>query len=90
MTRPGSTYDYARDGARLDKQWEIVKAYVLTRDWTTLGEISKATGYPEASVSARLRELRQRGYIVERRYVRRGLHEYRVFSAEPTQIAMFA
>jgi uncharacterized membrane protein len=50
-------------------------------DWWTLAELARATGYPEASISARLRDLRKPkfgGYTVERQYVERGLFRYRV------------
>jgi len=35
--------------------------------WLTLAEISKLTGYSDFNIKARLRELRQAGYTVERR-----------------------
>jgi len=49
--------------------------------WRTLGELSALTGDPEASISARLRDLRKPrfgGLTVERKYIRRGLFAYRV------------
>jgi len=77
----GATYDPERDRDRLTAQ--IRRVYTLMRDgqWRTLSEISQATGDPEASVSARLRDLRKPkwgGYLVERHYVTRGLWQYRV------------
>lgn len=88
FTARGDTFIPERDSERLSSQYEVVKAYVLGRDWTTLGQISKATGYPEASVSARLRDLRGRGYLVEREFVTRGLHRYKV-SVINKQLEMF-
>jgi hypothetical protein len=72
------------DVPRLAAQTQRV--YDLMRDgrWRTLGEIENATGDPQASVSARLRDFRKpsRGsHVVERRRrgePARGLFEYRV------------
>jgi hypothetical protein len=57
---------------------------MIDGQWRTLAEISAVIRCPEASVSARLRDLRKNkfgGYLVERRRrgaERRGLFEYRV------------
>jgi hypothetical protein len=78
----GETFDKSRDGARLSKQLDAVRTFMLLNEnWTTLEEISLAVGAPQASVSARLRDLRTvrcGSHIVERRYVSKGLHEYRL------------
>ena len=69
------------DGDRLGRQLVTVRDLMTDGQWRTLREISDATKAPEASVSARLRELRGLGSKVERRRrgdPRRGLHEYRV------------
>lgn len=82
--RHGETYDQARDGKRLDGQMADVFALMRDGQWRTLGEISGATGHPEASVSARLRDLRRLefgGFTVDREFVRRGLWRYRLGSA---------
>jgi hypothetical protein len=76
----GETFEPARDGARLNRQLDAVRKLMSDGKWRTLEQISEATGAPQASVSARLRDSRTvRGgsFIVERRYVSRGLHEYR-------------
>jgi hypothetical protein len=81
MNFQGETFDAARDGKRLSHQLEDVRRFMLLSDWVTLSEISEATGAPEASCSARLRDLRTpRGgsFIISRRYVSKGLHEYRL------------
>ena len=87
MTTPtlfdGITICDERDNGRLDAQLQGVKRFMLLYPgrWWTLHEIHKFTGYPEASVSARLRDLRKAkfgGYSVERRYVERGVWAYRV------------
>ena len=74
----GETINRERDRSRLAPQMQRVHDFVLGAGWTTLGAISEATGDPEASVSARLRDLRDMGFRVEREFVARGLHRYRV------------
>jgi len=58
-----------------------VRSLMLDGQWRSLIEIAAATESPQASVSARLRDLRKAkfgGYTVERRVLARGLFEYRV------------
>jgi hypothetical protein len=53
--------------------------------WRRLTAIAIAAQAPEASVSARLRDLRKErfgSHTVERRYVAQGLWEYRVLPKE--------
>lgn len=79
--RAGITFDRARDGKRLNAQSADVFALMRDGQWRTLREISDLTGHPEASVSARLRDLRKPelgGFTVDREFVRRGLWRYRV------------
>lgn len=69
------------DLPRLELQVARVAALMADGQWRTLAQISKATGDPESSVSARLRGLRQVGNRVERKRANgptRGLHAYRV------------
>lgn len=74
----GETFSPIRDGRRLQDQCQRVHDFVVGRGWVTLGEISKATGDPEASISARLRDLRNMGFEVEAEHLRRGLWRYRI------------
>ena len=77
----GATYDGPRDEARLAAQMGKVRAVMADGAWRTLAEIAEAVGSPEASVSARLRDLRKPafgGHTVERQYVERALFRYRV------------
>jgi biotin operon repressor len=74
----GSTYSPSRDFDRLSRQAQRVAQFMERGNWVTLSEIAQATGDPEASVSARLRDLRRLGFTVEREYVERGLHRYRL------------
>ena len=77
----GKTFDRARDGGRLQAQFKRVRDLMLDGQWRTLEQLSEATGDPQASVSARLRDLRKPkfgAHTVLRRYVRKGLWEYRL------------
>jgi len=84
----GETYDPAQDKLRLATQLDRVRELMRDGKWRTLAEISAAVSVPgapspEASTSARLRDLRKPkfgAYTVERRRVARarGLWEYRM------------
>jgi hypothetical protein len=77
----GVTFSPAHDTARLNDQLKRVMRLMLGGGWHTLREISDATGDPESSVSARLRDLRKQrfgGWTVERRRRTQGTHEYQV------------
>jgi hypothetical protein len=95
----GDTYEPGLDRSRLTGQ--LLRVYRVMRggQWLTLREISEATSEEgaldsEASVSARLRDLRKArfgSHLVDRRRRgegRRGLHEYRVPRPhEPRRVA---
>lgn len=81
----GATYNDTLDRHRLSGQWLGVWQIMRRGEWLTLAEVSAFTGYPEASISARLRDFRKErfgGHHVSRR--RRslgsgdGLFEYRL------------
>lgn len=79
--RDGATYQHQRDGKRLAAQHHRVLAAMRDNGWWTLSELHRATGDPEASISARLRDLRKPrfgGHVIEREYVERGLFRYRL------------
>jgi hypothetical protein len=83
--RDGATYDHARDGERLHCQHDRVFALMKDGAWRSLAAIASHTGDPPASVSARLRDFRKPRFTnlygqtdLERRYVCRGLFEYRL------------
>lgn len=81
LTRDGATYSHIRDGSRLAAQHHRVLARLRDGEWWTLRRLSQATGDPEASISARLRDLRKArfgSHIIERQYVERGLWRYRL------------
>ena len=85
-TFQGSTYDPAKDKTRLNKQYTAVWSLMQDGLYRTLADISEATGFPEASVSARLRDFRKQAngaHKVERRLISRGLHQYRVLTTTP-------
>lgn len=73
----GETIVPERDEARLGRQYVAVRDIMADGEWHTLGEIAFLANAPEASASARLRDMRRDGWEVEREYVRDGLHKYR-------------
>lgn len=80
-TRHGVTYNHARDSRRLTKQAQDVYAILRDGCYHTLREISLATGHPEASVSARIRECRdpkRGGFTIDKECLGRGLWRYRL------------
>lgn len=80
----GDTYDRPRDRDRLFAQLGRVRVVFSDHAWHTLAEVSALTGDPQASISARIRDLRKAKFgaaIVERRYIDRGLWEYRLVPA---------
>ena len=79
----GETYSPVVDGVRLKGQLGDVFSLMKDREWRTLHEISNLTGHPEASISARLRDIRkENGFknytMAARRKENGGTWEYRV------------
>ena len=77
----GITINEERDNGRLLRQLDAIRSHAHSGSWFTLADLARMTGFPEASVSARLRDLRKAkfgGFNVERKYVSRGLWAYRV------------
>ena len=87
----GKTFEPAKDAKRLGKQLQAVRDVLLRRSrwdaWTTLHGIQSDVWFmrgisaSEASISARIRDLRKPkfgGYTVERRRISGGLYEYRI------------
>lgn len=74
----GTTYQPELDKERLGHQARRVLALMIDGAWRTLAEISAVTGDPEASVSARLRDLRKVGYQVADDRTGSGGWRYRV------------
>lgn len=77
----GRTYEPKRDHERLKGQLGRVHVFMSDNAWHTIPDIADAVGGSEASISARLRDFRKEKYgklEVERRYVRRGLFQYRL------------
>lgn len=84
--RAGVTFDHDRDGARLNKQARAVFREMSDGKWHTLIDLADATGYPEASISARLRDFRKPkfgAHTVEREYLGGGLWMYRLNDPRP-------
>jgi hypothetical protein len=81
----GATFEPKRDAQRLVSQLESVFNLMRDGQWRSLDRIQFATGHPQASISARLRDLRKDvhgGHDVERRHVGGGLFEYRLIENE--------
>lgn len=77
----GPTYDHDLDGVRLTGQLRAVYRVMSAGAWLTLRQLADRVGGSEASVSARLRDLRKPrfgGFTVSRRRVAGGLYEYRL------------
>jgi DNA-binding Lrp family transcriptional regulator len=79
----GFTYEPEIDRDRLRRQLAAVRAVMFDGRWHTLADISEQVGAPQASVSARLRDLRKKkfgAYTVLRRRAAAwsGLYEYRL------------
>lgn len=71
------------DKRRLLSQLELVTELMSDMEWRSLKEIEEWTGFPQGSISARLRDLRKPsfgGHIVERRKrrIEGGTWEYRL------------
>lgn len=82
----GATIVPERDVPRLARQLERVRDLMLDSEKRTLEEIAVTLGAPEASVSARLRDLRRPrhgGFTVTRHYLGNGLHSYSVHRPLP-------
>jgi hypothetical protein len=77
----GETYQPELDYTRLSGQLGRVFDTMKDGEWRTLKAISYITGDPEASVSARLRDLRKQkfgGYIMETARTKYGTWCYRL------------
>lgn len=73
------------DKLRLGAQLQSVIRCMSDMRWRTLRQISDETGAPEASVSARLREIEAKGY--GRKQTLRepgGLWQYKIVPIEPS------
>ena len=78
----GETYDPTQDHQRLGKQALNIFHWMRWGRWLTLHTLSGATGYPEASISARMRDFRKKrfgAHTIERRRIgASGAWEYRL------------
>lgn len=77
----GATYDAGQDYKRLRGQLERVFNLMQDNQWRTLSQIADETGGSEASISARLRDLRKGqygGHQIERERLDGGLFRYRL------------
>lgn len=77
--RGGATYEADKDYARLNKQAKDVWLVMIRGGSYTLRQIEVATGHPQASISARLRDFRKPqfgGHTVTRLRGESGRHYY--------------
>jgi hypothetical protein len=74
----GDTFVVGRDGKRLGAQCQRVYDAMRAGEWWLLHDLASACDAPEASVSARLRDLRRYGFKIEREYITGGLWRYRM------------
>lgn len=66
---------------RATSQRETVFNVMLSGKWYTLQKLEQLTGYPQASISSRLRDFRKKefgGHTVKRRNLGNGLYEYKL------------
>ena len=90
MRFDGATYDHILDQHRLTGQTFRVFNVMVDGQWHTLTNISIQTGDPEASVSARLRDLRKERfgkYTIDRER-RQNLWYYRL-NLDGKQLALW-
>lgn len=86
----GGTYEPSLDRSRLGAQAQRVLDLMADGRWRSLQEIALATSDPQASVSARLRDLRKPafgGHTIDRRHrgdPKLGIYEYRLEPRQPT------
>lgn len=76
----GEAYSPAHDCARLTGQLAAVYAATADHRWHTLAHLARVADASEASVSARLRDLRKErfgAWTIERKRVDGGLYVYR-------------
>lgn len=81
----GKTYSPKQDQSRLSAQLTAVFSVMRDAKWRTLTELSSITGASEASVSARLRDLRKArfgSHTVNRRRLIAGLFTYQLIINE--------
>jgi len=72
----GSTYNEARDGARLSKQLKAVHDVMCDGKRRSLRQLADDAQCPEASASARFRDLRRLGFPVRDENLGRGTWIY--------------
>ena len=85
----GATYDDKQDYVRLKGQLWRVFQLMSDGKWRTLAEIATEAGGREASVSARLRDLRKETYggrEIQRERVSGGLWQYRMVPLKNTSL----
>ena len=81
MVFDGVTYDHVRDSHRLGTQLESIRDFMEGRGYVTLKEVEDYTGYPQASISAQIRNLRKDRFgkrTISREHISGGLYKYKL------------
>lgn len=81
----GATYEPVRDRERLTAQLDRVRKVMESGKKVTLTYLARVCDCSEASVSARLRDLRKKrfgGFTIERTYKEKGVFEYQMRKPE--------
>ncbi len=89
--RGGATFEAVEDTIRLNDQADDVWRVMHGGKWFSLRTLSQATGHPEASISARMRDFRKSrfgSHTVERHAVGKGLHLYRLVPNPTVKVAV--
>ena len=77
----GNTYESKKDFQRLTAQLGKVSNALMSAKWLTLAELEQLLHEPQASISARIRDLRKPkfgGLLIDRRRRSEGTFEYRL------------
>lgn len=72
----GATFDSARDEERLSKQLKAVHDVMKDGQHRSLRQMADAAGCPEASASARFRDLKRLGFPMQKKNEGRGTWIY--------------
>jgi len=95
----GGTFDRERDGERLSRQYSACFSLMSDHKWWTLSKLSDEVSIrigkhaSEASVSARIRDMRKEkfgGHVVDRQNVGGGLWVYRLVPQEEVALRKLA
>ena len=71
-------------------QRSVLREHLLTGSFYTLWDLEKLTGFYTGSIASRIRDLRCKGYNIERKATgKAGIHAYRLVKADYVQPELF-